>query len=310
MKKIIFDAHQDMLLHEEARRRGEVFQTGFSEIVNSPIKLVTTSVFLEPGKVAGLSVKEQMNIIIGQLVVYREIISASEKLMIIESKNDLDVLMNSDKTGIILNIEGFDCLTEDMFSEIEYLISLGLRSIGLVWGKKNSLATDCKSEGGLTEFGKKVVKFCNERGIIIDLAHANEETFFDVLEVSAKPVIVSHGNSKALCACPRNFSDEQTKAISEKQGVQGIFFSKKYVSEKEKATFQDAIDHIIRIHELAPEAAMLGSDFGGISSGFVEGLKSINDLELLFEKIEQELGTENMENIAYKNYLRFLEKVL
>jgi len=274
------------------------------------LKLVTASVFLEPDKVADFSVEEQMNIIRGQLTVYREIISASEKLILIESKKDLDNLMNSDKTGVILHIEGFDCLTEELFSEIESFIALGMRSIGLVWGKKNNLGADCKSAGGLTGFGKKIVQFSNERGIILDLAHANEKTFFDALAISAKPIMVSHGNSKALCDNPRNFSDGQTKALSERSGVQGIFFSKKYVTGKEKAALQDAIDHIIRIYKIAPEAIMLGSDFGGISSGFVEGLRSIDDLEALFEEIERRLGAAAMENIAYKNYLRFLEKVL
>ncbi|MFA6974073.1 MAG: membrane dipeptidase [Parcubacteria group bacterium] len=311
MNKIIFDAHQDVLSHvKNVKEDSAKFQTGFEELIRSPIKLVTTSVFLNPEEVANLGNLEKIKLAEDQIKEYLDIISSNEKLMLVKSKKDLDILTNSDMTGILIHIEGIDFVDEENIDALDKLYELGLRSAGLVWGQKNSLASDCKSDGGLTELGRKFLIKANELGIIVDLAHTNEETFRDVLLISQKPVMISHGNCFDLCGDDRNFNFRQIKELGEKRGVQGIFFSRKYVGKSESITLEDVLSHFIYVYAISPDSVMIGSDFGGISSGFVEGLECIDDLGELLEKIRDRFGEEVYEKIAYKNYLKFLKKVL
>lgn len=311
MKKIIFDAHQDVLSHVKNIKNGQaVFQTGFAELVGSPAKLITASVFLEPQESASLSRSEKLNFIQAQIAEHIEIIRNNKKLKLIKSKKDLEDLTVSDATGILLHIEGADFAAEENLDSLDCLYASGLRSVGLVWGQKNNLAADCKSAGGLTGLGKKFVAKANALGIIIDLAHANEETFQDVLSASRKPVMVSHGNCFALCGEKRNFKNEQLRQIGEKRGVQGIFFSAKYVGSKKGLQMDDVLAHLAHAYALAPEAVMIGSDFGGITSGLVPELENIGGFEKLMEAISRKLGKAAATKIGYKNYLNFLRKVL
>lgn len=309
MKKIIFDAHQDILTHEQDKNK-KIIQTGFSDLIDSPVKLVVSSVFLEPDEIKNLNKIQQAKIIEKQIGKYLAIIEKNKKLLLIKNKKDLEMLMKSDLTGILIHIEGIDFIDENNLEVLDLFYKLGLRSVGLVWGKDNNIGAYSDGVGGLTEFGKKFIQKLNEKGIIIDLAHTNEKTFYDVLRVSQKPIMVSHGNSYALCENPRNFKDRQTKFLAEKQGVQGIFFSKKFVSNKDKVSIDDVTKHFEYVRKIAPNSIMIGSDFGGISSGFVENLNNIKQLVKVAELLEKKLGKKILEKIMYKNFFSFLQKIL
>jgi membrane dipeptidase len=313
MQKIIFDAHQDVLSYVTfgmKKMGNKVKQTGFEELVVSPIKLVTASVFLDPKETSSLNNLEKIESIKKQIKKYLSVIQRNRNLMLVKSKKDLAVLMNSKATGILIHIEGIDFITDKNLGVINEFYELGLRSAGLVWGQKNSLAADCQSEGGLTRLGKKFVAVANNLGIIIDLAHANKETFRDVLSFSKKPVMVSHGNCFELCKEKRNLDCLQIKELGDNGGVQGIYFSRKYIGRGEKLSINDVVNHFIYVYSIAPDSVMIGSDFGGISSGFVAGLESVDKLDALLAEIKERFGEKAGDKIAYKNYLNFLKKVL
>ena len=153
----------------------------------------------------------------------RELEQAGDEMSIVTTKRSLSEAIKDGKLGVVLAIENSDAV-EGSLNVLRMLFKLGVRSIGLTHNPR-SLAADGVGEsrtgGGLTTFGVQLIEEMNRLGIIVDLAHISEKGFWDALEVSRKPVIVSHGNCKALCNHRRNLTDEQIRGLASKGGVIG-----------------------------------------------------------------------------------------
>ena len=309
MPQVIFDAHQDILWFEQNQQSNKIVQTGIERLINSPIKLVVASVFLDPEETALFSQSQKAQIIEKDIKKYLALINQNKKLCLIKTKKDIEQLFFNDLTGFLLHIEGADFVGSDNLEIIDYFYDLGLRSVGLVWNNKNKLAVPAGVKGSLSILGQELIQKCNQLGVIIDLAHANEQTFFQVIKASARPVSVSHANCFNFCRQHRNLTDHQIKILNDHGGVQGIYFSSKFVSDR-GAAINDVIRHIKHSYSLAPHSTMIGSDFGGITAGLVKGLESIDKLPLLMAAIRKEMGIDAVDKIAYQNFLIFLKKIL
>jgi len=101
-------------------------------------------------------------------------------------------------------------------------------------------------------------------GMVVDVSHLSEAGFWDVVEVSKRPIIASHSNSKSLCSHPRNLTDDQAKAIAKKGGVIGVNFAGYFLGEGRRSLTGviDHIDHLCTV--VSPEHVGLGSDFDGL----------------------------------------------
>ena len=113
-----------------------------------------------------------------------------------------------------------------------------MRYLGLTWNNSNSIASSAKDEFenisvlkkvGLTDFGREVIRECNRLGVMIDISHAGENTFWDVIDLTSKPIIASHSSVHALCPHYRNLKDEQITAIGENGGVVFVNFYPGYI---------------------------------------------------------------------------------
>ena len=104
----------------------------------------------------------------------------------------------------------------------------------------------------------------NRTGMMIDLSHASEETFYQTLELSTRPVLCSHSSARALCNHPRNLTDDQLRAIAAKEGVVQATFYNDFLCESGEATIADAVRHIMHIIDVAGiDSVGIGSDFDG-----------------------------------------------
>lgn len=125
---------------------------------------------------------------------------------------------------------------------LDVLYDAGVRYIGLTWNKSNAIGTSARDEsdgrksGGLTEFGKKVVKRMEEMGMMIDVSHSGEKTFWDIFDITKGPIIASHSNCYALDPHYRNLTDEQIKAIAERKGVIMVNFLDDFINSNGKET--------------------------------------------------------------------------
>lgn len=173
-----------------------------------------------------------------------------------------------DAVAFMPALEGADALEGDI-DKLYQLHGDGLRLLQIMHFRNNELGhtqTWPYSPGGLTDFGRLVVQECNRLGIIIDLAHANEQTIGDVLALSTHPVIFSHGGVRALTQHDRAVTDEQIRAIAASGGIIGIWPHGRHI--KDVAEMVDYMQHVIRIGGI--DHVGIGSDLRGVSR-YVEG---------------------------------------
>jgi membrane dipeptidase len=147
-----------------------------------------------------------------------------KKLGLALTAKDARRLVKEGKVAVFLGIEGGHAI-EDSLATLRMFHRLGVRVMTLTWWHNTNWAGGSGGEPknqGLTEFGKKVVKEMNRLGMVIDLSHASDATFFDVLKITTKPVIASHSCIRAICDHHRNLSDKMLKALAKNGGVIGI----------------------------------------------------------------------------------------
>ncbi len=212
----------------------------------------------------------------------------------------------------VMGIEGGEAINGDI-SALRIFYKLGVRFLGLTWNQRNDIADGVSEKitgGGLTCFGRNVVQEMNRLGMIIDLAHISEAGFWDVLEISKFPVMVSHANCRTLCNHPRNLSDEQIKALAETRGIFGLSFVPEFLG-KGKTGISDLLDHIDHVAGLAgTDVIALGSDFDGIEET-PAGLNDCTCYPAITEGLLDRGYTEKeIKGIMGENMIRFMNRIL
>ncbi len=185
--------------------------------------------------------------------------------VLVRGAQDLEVACQERRPGLLLAVEHAD-VTQGSLNVLHALYALGVRSIGLTHNRSSCAADGCweAREGvGLTAFGVRLVQEMNRLGMVVDLAHVSPGAFFHALEVSAAPVLFSHGDARALCDHPRNLTDDQLRALAQRGGVIGISYVPTFVDPK-APTLERLLDHMDHIVAVAGiETLALGSDFDG-----------------------------------------------
>ncbi|MDP4180233.1 MAG: dipeptidase [Bacillota bacterium] len=239
--------------------------------------------------------------------LYEELEKNKEHIALCLSYDDIIKASNDKKIAAILSIEGGEALQGEL-SALRMFYKLGVRSICLTWNYRNEIADgvlDGASGGGLTPFGRKLIGEMNRLGMLIDLSHVSEKGFWDCIELTNKPLIVSHSNAKSLCGHVRNLSDDQIIAIKKNRGVIGINFYTNFLNDSKKASIDDIIRHIEYISSLAgSEHIGFGSDFDGIET-LPDGITGIHDMEKLINELYKLNYSQNdIEQICGENFLR------
>ena len=146
----------------------------------------------------------------------------------------------------------------------------------------------------------------NELGMVIDCSHAGDKTFYDVIELSKKPIVCSHSCSRSICNHVRNMTDDMLLKLKENGGVVGINYCHDFIKDSDEcASIKDIVKHIVYIKNLIGiDYIGLGSDFDGIENDNIE-LKDASLMPLLIEELQrQNFTNEEIEKITYKNVLR------
>jgi len=192
----------------------------------------------------------------------------SKRCMVCRSHDDIARALDSKKVGFLITMEGVEPLGDDL-DLLRAFYEVGVREIGLTHARPNAaghggiFAAKGSSPEGLTPFGRDLVRECERLGVIVDLAHINPAGFKEIVDLTTKPLIVSHTNSRKFYDIERNISDEQIKMIGERRGVIGI--NAVLVSPKrEESTLDCYVDHIEHV------ASLIGIDCVGIGFDFFE----------------------------------------
>ena len=148
---------------------------------------------------------------------------------------DIERIVKAHKIAAFLTIEGGHAIDDDL-RVLRMYYQLGIRSMTLTHARNSNWAdsaNDTPVHNGLTEFGKEVVREMNRLGMVVDLAHVSDKTFYDVLAVTTKPVIVSHSSMRAISNVSRNVSDDMLRALAKNGGVIGINFGMGFINAKD-----------------------------------------------------------------------------
>lgn len=183
--------------------------------------------------------------------IQQEIAESSDKFLQILEPEDISRAKAGKKIGILFGTEGAEPVEQNLgFLRCYY--RLGLRIMNLTWHQRNQVADGVaeRSNSGLSNFGRDLVKEMNRLGILIDVSHLGRQGVRDVLEISEHPIIASHSNAWALCAHERNLEDWQIEGIAKKGGMIGVVFVGRFVAE-ENPTLTHVLDHLDYIAKLA-----------------------------------------------------------
>jgi membrane dipeptidase len=298
---------------------------------------------------------------INQAGMYHQTVRMLDSLLAIISRNpqttglarspeEILNLTQQGKAAICIGIEG-GLAIENSLDKLDYFYNRGVRYLGLTWNENTEWATAARAVRiiampgftGLSEFGKEVVRRMNQLGMIIDLAHASEQTFYDALNTSVKPVIVSHAAVAGICPHYRNLTDAQLKALAKNGGVIGITFYPGYLVKgldlriqklrkhteasgdfgafdlpsylrKELApdypsvkNIADHIEYVIRL--VGEDYVAIGSDFDGVSL-LPDSLEDVTRMpEITRELLGRGYGENTIRKIWGENIMRVFSEV-
>lgn len=244
--------------------------------------------------------------------VRRQELINGKRMGIATTPDDLRRLKREGKKAIFLGIENGYALGKEL-ANVERFKKMGVSYITLCHNGDNDLcdsAAGTNEWGGLSPYGREVVAEMNRLGIMVDVSHAADSTFFDALKTSRVPIIASHSSARALTDHRRNLTDEQLKALAAQGGVVQVCLYKEFVNtDADKASIDDAIRHIDHIvHLIGIDHVGVGSDFDG--DGELIGCRASNELiNITVKLLEKGYREEDIAKLWGENLLRVMTAV-
>ena len=305
---LIIDGHADSL--DRVLSEGCNFLEGSSDLqldwprlVHSGLNVQALSLWTPPEYQGPRALQRALAMVAAFQAMKRK----DSELRQVESTEELD----STRPGVMLTMEGADPLVDDL-TLLEVFHRLGVRMIGLTWNGRNAFADGLKvgpKPSGLTDLGRELVKRMEDLGIVLDLAHLAEPGFWDAMELSTGPLVVSHANARALHAHPRNMNDDQLRAIAGRGGLVGVTYVPGFLTT-EKADLDHVLDHIDYMVQLVGEDHVsLGSDFDGITQPPTR-LSHVGELpNLTAGMLSRSYTTSRIEKILGGNWARIFRTV-
>ena len=236
---------------------------------------------------------------------------SNQYVSIAYTPTDLYRLKAERKKAIMLGIENGYAIGRDI-RNVERFRRQGVVYMTLCHNGNNQLCGSCRynDEGlGVNAFGEEVIHEMNRVGMMVDISHAGDRTFYDALDISTKPIVASHSSSRALCNHPRNLTDDQLRALAAKGGVAQVTLYNGFLKEEGQATIQDAIRHLNHMVDvMGIEHVGIGTDFDG--DGGIIGCASASEL-INFTRclLKERYSEDDIRRIWGGNFLRVMEEV-
>ena len=224
---------------------------------------------------------------------------------------DLYRLKAAGKKAVMLGIENGYAVGKDI-KNVERFRKRGVVYMTLCHNGNNDICGSAKYNEecwGVSAFGAEVIQEMNRVGMMVDISHAGEKTFYDTLDISRKPIVASHSSARALCNHPRNLTDDQLRALAAKGGVAQVTLYNGFLREEGKATIMDAIEHLNHmVNVMGIEHVGVGTDFDG--DGGIIGCASASEL-INFTRclLKERYSEEDIRCIWGGNFLRVMEEV-
>lgn len=249
-----------------------------------------------------------------------------EDFVFVRRADQIDKAFEDGKIAVISSVEGLIGIGKNI-DFIVTLYELGFRIISLSWNELNDLAAGCGCDDtskGLTDLGKEAIKIMERVGIIFDVSHLSEKSFWDAIEIIQKPVMATHSNAFSLCPVPRNLKDDQMRAIAQSGGLIGVSALPQIV-DRENPTIEKVVEHISYVAKVVGvEHLCLGFDFFDYlikddslnnvvqkQRQMTKGLEDTTKVPALVDLLAKSgFVKEEIEKISYLNFTTFLKKHL
>ena len=259
----------------------------------------------------------------------RQVERHPERLSLALTADDVRRNAAAGRISMLLGLEGGHAIDDDL-GKLRGFFGRGVRYMTLTWSNSNGWADASGGEalhGGLTDFGRDVIREMNRLGMLVDVSHASDETFRDVMEVAQAPVIASHSSARALTDVPRNMTDDMIAAVGKSGGVVMVNFGGLFIDPRKSSRWRlladfvthlgpspttsamlvDHIDHIVEVAGI--DHVGLGSDFDGTLL-LPEDVPDVSGYpEITRRLIERGYGRSEIEKILGENTLRVLAEV-
>ncbi len=237
---------------------------------------------------------------------------SQQSVGIARTPDDLYLLKRAGKKAIMMGIENGYAIGRDL-SLVEHFRRRGVVYMTLCHNGDNDICDSARKSqnehGGVSEFGREVIREMNRLGMMVDLSHAAESSFWDALKWSETPIVCSHSSCRALCDHPRNLTDEQMKALAERGGVMQVTFYNGFLRTDGQATIEDAVRHINHaVSVMGIEHVGIGTDFDG--DGGVPGLANASELVNLTRMLRKVgYSADQLRLLWGENFLRVMRQV-
>ena len=263
--------------------------------------------------------------------VYEQARRHPESLEMAFTSDDIRRIHKTGKIAALMGIEGGHAI-EDSLSALRQFYRLGVRYITLTHTNTNNWADSAgginnpaeKRHGGLSDFGREVVREMNRLGMTLDVSHVSDDTFQDVIETTEAPVIASHSSCRALTNVPRNLTDEMLKALAKNRGVVMINFYNGFINTEyarpgmptpAKPADTATMDMLMRHFEHAIKVAGvdhvgIGSDFDGVDGMLPAGMEDVSKLPVIaYELLKRGYSDADVKKVLGGNLLRVMAEV-
>jgi len=235
-----------------------------------------------------------------------------DSIAIARTPADLWLNKRLGRKSIMLGIEN-GLAIEGSLDNLRHFAQRGIVYMTLCHNGDNDLcdaaSRSAQTNGGVSSFGAEVIAEMNRLGIIVDLSHGAENSFYDALDLSSQPIVCSHSSCRALCDHPRNLTDDQMRALAQKGGVCQVTLYPGFLVKSGEATILDAmrhLDHAVRV--MGIDHVGLGTDFDG--DGGVPGLADASELtNYTRQLLERRYSADDIQRLWGGNFLRVMRQV-
>ena len=245
--------------------------------------------------------------------------ASAGQVKVVRTADELQTCIDNGIFAAIMHFEGAEAIDEDL-NALEVYYAAGLRSLGIVWSRPTIFAhgvpiafpSSPDIGPGLTDAGKRLVKRCNQLGIMLDMSHMNEAGFWDVAELSDAPLVATHSNVHAICPISRNLTDKQLDAIKASDGMVGLNFATGFLNEDGAWDSDRPLDIMVRhldylVERLGETRVGLGSDYDG--ARVPDAVGDVSKLPNLIGALQDSgYGDDLLRKLTHENWIRVLRQ--
>ena len=306
---IILDAHCDapsqMLRHRDYSKDNKGVQVDFPKMKRGGIDASFFALYIP----AEMKEEEARMHAYAMLDEMERQVASTEGVSLARSAEEVRANSAEGITSILVGLENASPIGHDL-AVLEDLAGRGVRYVTLTHSEDNQICDSCTGKGkwgGLSPFGREFVKEMNRRGVLVDVAHCADSTIREVLEVSDKPVVYTHGCCRALHQHPRNLPDDLLREIARRGGVVGVSIYPDFLSDEKKPGVGRVVDHIEHAIDVCGiDHVGLGTDYDGIDYT-ASGLEDISKFRIVLDVLHGRGYTQaEVDKVASENFLRLI----